>query len=76
MRRPSNGYSQRIVNHGLVPGAAARGALADGVVDQRGLPLAVGVVLPVIRLLRRRVGNLRLNSVEILSVIQLSHSVR
>ena len=76
MRRPSNSYSQRIVNHGLVPGAAARGALADGVVDQRGLPLAVGVVLPVIRLLRRRVGNLRLNSVEILSVIQLSHSMR
>ena len=54
--------SQRVVNHGLVPRAAAGGALADGIVDQCGLPLAVGVVLPVVRLLRRRVRNLRLKS--------------
>ena len=51
-------YSQWVVNHGLVPGSTAGGALAHRVVDQRWLPLPVRVILPVIRLLRSRIRNL------------------
>ena len=60
-------FLQWIVDHGLVPRSAAGCALANGIVDQSRLPLAVGVVLPVVGLLRRRIGNLRFKFVKFCS---------